>query len=682
MSGIVGFLGLDGRLARAEELERMVEILAHRGPDGRAIWCEGSAGLGHCMLHTTPESLHERLPFQRDGLVITADARIDNREELIDGLQLKTHQPEQISDSELILNAYQKWGENCPAQLVGDFAFAIWDINHRTMFCARDHMGFKPLYYYHRPNCLFSFASEIKGLLAVREIPCELNETRIADFLTVNFEDRHSTFFKNIYRLPAARWLKLTDSCLRIEQYWKLEPDRELRLPSDREYEEAFLDCFSDAITARLRCDRPVGSLLSGGLDSSSIVCLARQILARRGTHRLHTFSAVFPDLPDEERAMADERPFIDTVLAQGNLNAHFINTSERSPLGNISDLLSIMDEPYIAPNIYMHWGIYQVARQAGIRILLDGFGGDSVISHGSMYLTELARTGQWEVFSKEIRALASSRQVSSWPYLKVHALDYLTELALAGCWHAFFRNARALRGHFSIPAGSLIMKFGIRPVINQVLGKKWGTATSPKKLQPADSDSILLNSDFARRIGYDTKCPTLTSARAHTQRADQYVELNSAVIPVALEEANKAAAALGMDTTFPYLDRRLMEFCLAIPGHQKLRDGWGRSYMRRALKNILPEEIRWRHSKGDLSPNFRRGFLHDDWRLIEETMQSLPGTLGGYINISTLQAATVRYHTNPNSNDELIIWKIITLALWMTHFVKLSRPSSVLVRR
>ncbi len=672
MSAIVGFLGLDGRPTRAEELQRMVEILAHRGPDGRAIWCEGSAGLGHCMLHTTPESLNEHLPFQRDGLVITADARIDNREELIDLLQLKIHQPEQISDSELILHAYLQWGEDCPVKLVGDFAFVIWDTTRRMMFCARDHIGLKPFYYYYRSHRLFAFASEIKGLLAFRGIPCELNETRIADFLTVNFENRHSTFFKNIYRLPAAHWLTVTtESHLRIEQYWKLESDDELRFPSDQEYEEAFLECFSDVIAARLRGDRPVGALLSGGLDSSSIVCLARQLLARRGTRRLHTFSAVFPGLPDEERAVADERPFIDAVLAEGSLDAHFINTCERSPLGNISELLPIMDEPSIAPNFYLHWGIYQAARQAGIRILLDGFGGDSVISHGSMYLTELARTGQWHTFAREVRALASLHQVSLWPYLKVHALDYLTELALAGSWIKFLRNARVLRSHFPIPARSLFMKFGIEPAIKQVLGEKWVRATPPSMLESA-TGSMLLNSDFARRIGYDTSCSVSTSTRVYTQRADQYTELNSAVIPVALEEANKAAAALGMETTFPYFNRRLMELCLAVPGNQKLRDGWGRSYMRRALKNILPDEIRWRNSKGDLSPNFRRGFLQDDWKLVEETMWSLPSILGDYINIPTIQAVTTRYHKIPNGDDELVIWKVVMLALWMVHFAQL----------
>jgi asparagine synthase (glutamine-hydrolysing) len=633
-------------------------------------------------LHTTPESLHEHLPFERDGLVITADARIDNREELIDSLQLKTHQPERISDSELILHAYQQWGEDCPAKLVGDFAFVIWDTTRRMMFCARDHIGLKPFYYYHRPNHLLAFASEIKGLLSLRGIPCELNETRIADFLTVNFENRRSTFFKNIYRLPAAHWLTATtESHLRIEQYWKLEPDDELRFPCDQEYEEAFLECFSDVIAARLRGERPVGALLSGGLDSSSIVCLSRQLLARRGTRRLHTFSAVFPGLPDEERAVADERPFIDAVLAEGSLDAHFINTCERSPLGNIGELLPIMDEPYIAPNFYLHWGIYQAARQADIRILLDGFGGDSVISHGSMYLTELARTGQWHTFSKEVRASASLRQTSLWPYLKIHALDYLTELALAGCWHAFLRNARALRSHFPIPARSLIINFGIRPAIRQILGARWGRIISPSTLQPAN-DSILLNADFARRIGYNTPCSTSINTRAYTQRADQCAELNSAVIPVALEEANKAAAVLGIETAFPYFDRRLMELCLAIPGNQKLRDGWGRSYMRRALKNILPDKIRWRNSKGDLSPNFRRGFLHDDWKLIEETMRKLPVILGDFINIPTIQAATARYRKTPNSDDEMVIWKVVILSLWMAHFAKLNRLSWVVANQ
>ena len=155
---------MDGRSAVAN-LERMNSILAHRGPDGAVVWHNGVVGLGHRMLHTTPESLREVLPLVNRGadLVITADARIDNREELIASLDLKHRPAAELADSELILAAYEKWGDHSPEKLLGDFAFVIWDGRQRSLFCARDHFGVKPFYYFYRPGHLFAFASEIKG---------------------------------------------------------------------------------------------------------------------------------------------------------------------------------------------------------------------------------------------------------------------------------------------------------------------------------------------------------------------------------------------------------------------------------------------------------------------------------------------------------------------------------------
>src|SRR4028118_649697 len=164
MSAIAGIYYLDGRPVDCADLGRMVDTLAHRGPDGADVWCEESVGLGHRMLWTTPESLLEKLPLvdQTGNLVITADARIDNRDELIEVLGLTDHPAEKITDSQLILAAYERWGDRCPEYLLGDFAFAIWDRRQQQLFCARDHMGVKPFYYYHSDRLLV-FASEIRS---------------------------------------------------------------------------------------------------------------------------------------------------------------------------------------------------------------------------------------------------------------------------------------------------------------------------------------------------------------------------------------------------------------------------------------------------------------------------------------------------------------------------------------
>jgi len=228
---------------------------------------------------------------QAGNLVLTADACIDNRDELIVTivtLGLADRPPAEIADSQLILAAYEKWGEYCPEKLLGDFAFAIWDERKQVLFCARDHFGVKP-FCYHQSEQFFVFASEIKALLCLPGVPCQLNEARVADYLEVLFEDKAMTFYQHILRLPPGHSITVGREETRLRSYWSLDPERELRLGSDEEYAEA--------MRCRLRSAFPIGSMLSGGLDSSSITCVARKLLAQNGGRRLHTFSAIFESL-------------------------------------------------------------------------------------------------------------------------------------------------------------------------------------------------------------------------------------------------------------------------------------------------------------------------------------------------------------------------------------------------
>ena len=233
MSAICGIYNLDGKPAPREGMERMLKALAHHGPDGQGIWLEGPVGLGHSMLHTTPESLYEKLPQQDDetGLVITADARIDNRDELFDALSIPHPARPGTPDGALILKAYCKWGEDCPSHLLGAFAFAVWDKNEQSLFCARDHMGFKPFYYYRSPR-IFIFASEVNGVLSVPEVPRRLSEPAVAYYLTQNHEDREITFYEEILRLPSAHTLTARRTGkLKKSRYWTCSPAQDSGFP-------------------------------------------------------------------------------------------------------------------------------------------------------------------------------------------------------------------------------------------------------------------------------------------------------------------------------------------------------------------------------------------------------------------------------------------------------------------
>jgi len=294
MSAVVGMFHLDRRPVEQADLERMQATVAHRGPDAQGTWSEGCAGLGHRMLWTTPESKREKLPLASDRgkLVLTADARVDNRDELAAALGLSRPLAE-ITDGELILAAYERWGERCPEYLQGDFAFGIWDRRKQVLFCARDRFGVKPLYFYSSTKTV-AFSSEIKALLSVPDVPCRLNEVSVAYYLTSMFEDTASTFYLDIQRLPPAHSLTVSLQGTRLRCYWTLDPSRELRLGSDDEYAEGFRETFMEAVRCRLRSAYPVGSLLSGGLDSSAVTCVARNLLAQDENGHLATFSAIF----------------------------------------------------------------------------------------------------------------------------------------------------------------------------------------------------------------------------------------------------------------------------------------------------------------------------------------------------------------------------------------------------
>lgn len=641
MSAIAGIHYLNERPVDFADLGRMVDILAHRGPDGADIWSEGSVGFGHRMLWTTPESLLEKLPLvnQRGDLVITADARIDNREELIAALSLAECRFEKITDSHLILAAYEKWGETCPEHLLGDFAFAIWDKRQQMLFCARDHFGVRPFYYHHYPGRIFAFASEIKALFCLSEVPNRLNEVRVGDYLEVMLEDKVITFYEDIFRLPPGHHLIVSHKGLQLQQYWSLDPKRELRLGSDAEYAEAYREIFTEAVRCRLRSAFPVGSTLSGGLDSSSITCVARELLAQQGKQQLKTFSAIF-----DKVTSCDERPYINAVLAQGGVEPHYVHADQLSPLTDIDRVLWHQDEPFYTPNLFMHWGLYTSAQQQGVRIFLDGFVGDSTVGHGWEYLIDLARTAQWLTLAREAEAAAKRHGYPPWKLTRHH-----------------------------------LWRYGLRPWIPQTVRQVWRLLR--RRQPPAPELSPIINPDLRSRI-----C-LLERIHAYQQNPSQglrsareyhYQYQSAGEIPFALEVVNKAASAFGLETRFPFTDRRLAEFCLAIPPEQKLHNGWTRMIARRGLVNCLPEKICWRSDKANLAPNFRQGLLRFERDRLEKLILENPQPIQAYVDVAALRTIYQRYASQASADDDILVWLAVTLALWINHNkLNLSTPKT-----
>jgi asparagine synthase (glutamine-hydrolysing) len=648
MSGIVGIHYLDERPVEGENLTKMVDILAHRGPDGADIWVDGCVGLGHRMLWTTPESLIEKLPFvnQRGDLVITADARIDNREELIAALQINNRPSDKITDSELILAAYEKWGEDCPEHLLGDFAFAIWDERKQILFCARDHFGVKPFYYYSSNNT-FIFGSEIKAIFCLPEVPRQINEVRIGDYLIKNFNDTIITSYKNILRLPPAHTIKISRGGIEIQNYWKLDPEKEIRLSSDEEYAQEFRRIFTEAVRCRLRSALPLGSLLSGGLDSSSITCVARKIFAQEGKI-LDTFSAIF-----DKNTECDERKFINAVLAQGNLKPHYVNGDERTPLSDVENILWHQDEVFFAPGLpIMGWGLYGATNKEGVRILLDGHDGDGVVSHGYGYLHELARQRRWLALAEEIRGVSKIHNESAWKVFWLYFYNY----GMNSLSRKPFRLLRRLR-----------------KAIRQSLSK--GMFESNQS-QPLSQWSDNMNPEFIERINLEKRYRELqqySMASLESAKAEHYKTISSGLQVHALEVLDKATAAFSIEQRYPFWDKRLVEFCLAIPSEQKLHKGWSRMIMRRAMQNILPVEVQWRTNKMDFTPNFSHNLLLRERKYLDNLIFQNSVTIDKYVDIEALQKFYQRLISEKDlqtSHNMFSIWQFVCLKLWLRSIV------------
>lgn len=663
MSGIVGIYNLDGRPVDPVELARVHQQIAHRGPDGGHCWRGGPVGLGHQLLCTTPESLREDQPLEDTDrtLVLTADARIDNRADLIRALGWTDRPAASLTDADLILGAYQKWGTDCPEHLLGAFAFAIWDARERRLFCARDHMGVKPFYYVHRPGRLFAFATEIKALLCQEAVPQEINEVRVAYYLARVLADKEITSFQGIQRLPAAHTLTVSQTNPpRLREYWSLDPERALHFGSEAEYVEGFQETFMEAVRCRLRTPSPTGIELSGGLDSSSVACVARECLDDKNSNEpLHAFSAVFPSLSNEQPQKVDEQPYRDAVTARPGITSHCMSLEAVSPFVDAERILWHVDQPCHIFNIYLDWSLLSEAHAQGIRVVLDGIEGDNAVSHGIGYLGELAHNAQWTSFARETLALADRCDLHAEKLARHYGFPHLAERAVQDQWSAFYRGASEITRYFDVSLFHLWWQYGFKPRIPDSIRAIWHRWRGHSPSQ--DPFERLLHPAFRTRIEFDERVRNLSSSTsaAFTERQAHYSALSHGATFQMLEEDNHVAAAHSVETRHPFYDVRLLEYCLALPPELKLRNGWTRRILREAMKGILPKTVRRRTDKSSLRPNFVRNLIRMEEIRIQRLFSEDADRIAPYVDMDVLQEA---YH---NEHAE-VLWVGLQLAAWL----------------
>lgn len=631
--------------------------MVHRGTDVAGIWQGQGCGLGLRLRHTTPESLFEKPPAPRAGLdmVIACDARIDNRDELRDRLGLAV---EGLSDSHIVAAAYRAWGHDCATQMVGDFAFAIHDLARDELLCVRDHFGTKPLCYgFHEGR--FIFSSEAKSLVQAGLVDPTLDESRIADFLLCNLQDKVATFYRGAKRLPPAHAMLVGRKGVRTWRYWTPEVDAPAVALSDEEAATGFRLRFEEAVRCRLRSAFPVGSFLSGGLDSSSVTLVAARLMAQAGLP-LPVFSAVFPSVPgsDESQWMA---AVADEAATKGwPLQRHVFPADETGPLEVIDDMSRFLDGPSTAANLYQPWHMLEQARSVGVRVMLTGHDGDTVVCHGFAYLTELAMAERWDDLGRELTALAGGLEnygAAAPALAKMYVRPVPALLWASGHPVRALRAVQQIHRRFHLSRRAMLESF---PGIGAWLARASGRSrTAQARGRASGASPAFMGTGPFKALA--SRAAPKTPA---TVALDHVRGLESGLITAAFEDFEHISSAFGVESRHPFFDRRLVEYCLSLPREHKYRQGWTRVVLRNAMAGILPEAVRLRRDKSNLGHNFIRSLSSGKGRLALALDGSNP-TMARYLDVALLREVALSYGRTPSSRDAVSLYLAAGFEAW-----------------
>ncbi|HAI76344.1 MAG TPA: asparagine synthase (glutamine-hydrolyzing) [Microscillaceae bacterium] len=573
MCGIAGIVDLR-RPVVLQSLQQMTDALAHRGPDGEGHWISqtGNVGLGHRRLSIIDlsEAGHQPMHFAQGRYTITYNGEIYNYLEIRALLQKQGFVFHSESDTEVLLALYHQIGSRCLERLDGMFAFAIWDAQTSTLFCARDRFGEKPFYYHYLPGERFVFASEMKALWAfgIDRVP---NKRLWLNYLQGGFVENpthdQETFFQGIHKLPAAHQLVIdAKGDLKCQPYWQLAVQED-NTCTEALATQTFYQLFEQSVKRRLRADVPIGSSLSGGLDSSSIVCLIDQLNPDKQIAQ-KTFSARFDGFAKDEGA------FMHEVLAQVNAEPFFTHPTASTLLQAFDQLCYHQEEPFGSASILAQWEVMRLAKEKGVIVLLDGQGADESLAGYPHY---------YPVFWRELQKQN--------PTLLAHELN---------AYQALYPNnaapALAFAQSDQLPTNRL---------------KHWLKQTPLYAFYARyrNRHTTLLSFYGKDTFFADDFLASFTTAdHFHWPSA---LRLNDALrndttgygLEVLLRYADRNAMAHSREVRLPFLNHELVAFLFTLPASFKIKDAWTKYIQRRTFEPILPPAIAWRKDKIGYEP-------------------------------------------------------------------------------
>jgi asparagine synthase (glutamine-hydrolysing) len=629
IAGIVSPSGFDPQV-----LISMTHTVKHRGPDGfGAVYFDlhtdgsrecfhdkdkmpafehPSLGFGARRLAILDLSVMGNQPMQIDDgrLWITYNGEIYNYIEVRAELESLGHAFRTGTDTEVILRAYRQWGAPCVDRFSGMWAFAIYDSLQRRLFCSRDRFGIKPFYYFATPS-LFLFASEIKQILEHPGVRRAVNEVVAFQYLAQGVHDHSAeTFFSGIRQLPGGYSLHVDLSeaplATRVERYWELPLGEEDGL-NEKRYVETFASLFKKAVRQHLRSDVPVGSCLSGGLDSSSIIAAAS---AANPGSQLHSFSSCFDD------AALDERPFIREMVSSAGLAAHSIFPGPEGFWNDLSCLIWHQDEPVGGTSLYAQWCVMRAARQAGIPVLLDGQGGDEILcgyrKFYVFYLWHLLKQAHPRVFPEGASwALGAGLRNWNWNHAK-----------------RYIRSPRNPR----------------RSIVSRVCSV-----------------------DFAQR---SQDLPLVSIGPGSSLRQRQKDDLTLYSLPALLRYEDRSSMAHSVESRVPMLDHELATFAVNCPPSLKLRNGWTKWILREAMKGALPERVRLRKTKLGFETPQRRWLQEDVQGTIRSILDQRDLRMSRILSSTKVRNEFQEFFAGtPGSLTDTEMFRVINLELWSQVF-------------
>jgi asparagine synthase (glutamine-hydrolysing) len=554
MSGIFAVFNRDGALVTDDILTAMLESISYWQPDDRGTWYQAGIALGHSMLWNTPESKQDHLPREQGNLVLTMDARLDNREELVQQLEVLSGPVEQITESEFILAAYEHWGEACPRYLLGDFVFVIWDVTKQKLFCARDHVGVKQLYF-HLTDRLFVCGNDLKGVLEHPAIQRQIRPESVANYI-VNHQllSRKRTFFRAIEKLAPGHSLTVTATGVERTCYWRAEDVPRVKHTDFDACVVQLRALLERAVADRTRSGYPIASHLSGGLDSSALAVLAARRLRKKG-ERLLAFNWLHE--PEGEDGNHAEWTNSRKIADAESIEHHYVSLDGQALYRYMREC-----EPAFGNSAFF-WYEYPVraaARERGVRTILSGWGGDELSTyHGQSYYSDLFTRGKILKALQELRQVVrrgKNKSVRAMIRVLYHSvfMNYIPRR-----WYCFMPKNRCL------PEPSLqFVKKSFLPTVQSELRRD-----TPLTMQPQ---------------------PTI---RAHMEAYWQQGHLQSRI-----ESWAAAAFPDRLEYSYPLLDKRIIEFVLGLDPEFFVQAGTGRFIFRKALAGSLPEDILWGSAK------------------------------------------------------------------------------------